>query len=154
MTRWLTGVLVGELPGRVRSSLRFAHPFKEVHQRDGSRCAYFAPGAVLCRLCTESGPRRLARRLEVLRAVHPDERCSELVGVAPGAQILLRTDTAQAVGRVLALIAEIERQGVRPHAVSAAYWRVIHNRIRAGIDLVPFSIASHSASRQRLRLYP
>jgi hypothetical protein len=152
MTRLLTAVLLGELPGRVRSSLRFGRPWREVNQGPQMRCAYFAPDAVLCRLTerTKSADRgRNHSCLEVLRVIHPGERCSELVGVAPGAEILLRASSTCDVDRVLSVLSEIDRQDIRLDTVAASYWRVLHNRLRAGVPIVPFSVVAHAASVRR-----
>jgi hypothetical protein len=152
MTRLLTAVLLGELPGRVRSSLRFGRPWREVNQGPRMRCAYFAPDAVICRVTetTKSAHReRNHSCLEVLRAIHPGERCSEIVGVAPGAEILLRASSTRDVDRVLSLLSEIDRQDIRLDTVTTSYWRVLHNRLRAGVTVVPFSVPGHAASLRR-----
>lgn len=149
MTRVLTAVLVGELPGRVRASLRFGRPWKVVRQGPHMRCVYFAPETVLCRLTESTAGRGDRRCLEVLRVIHPGERCSELVGVAPGAEILLRTSTTPDVDRVLVLLSDISSRGIRLEMVAPSYWRVVHNRLRAGVPPIPFSLASHLASLRR-----
>lgn len=113
------------------------------------RCAYFAPETVLCRFTESTAGRGGRRCLEVLRVIHPGERCSELVGVAPGAEILLRTSTTREVDRVLALLSDISSRGIRLEMVAPSYWRVVHNRLRAGVPPIPFSLASHSASLRR-----
>jgi hypothetical protein len=154
VNRVLTAILLGSLPGRVAASLRFGRPWKEVQHGQELRCAYFAPGALLCRVTEEVQQRRIHERVEVLRGPHPGERCSELVGVAPGAEILLRVTTPRDIDCVLLAMGEIECCNVRLELVSASYWRVLHNRLRAGMDPVPFSLNGHEASLRRRESRP
>jgi hypothetical protein len=72
----------------------------------------------------------------------------------PGAQILLRVTREIDIARVLELVCFIEQQRIEPSAVSPDYWRTVHNRLCARVEVVPFTLASHAAYLSRQKLIP
>jgi hypothetical protein len=152
----LTSVRLGMGVERTTTSLRFGHPVKEVcHGTKQSRRVYFTAGDVFCCVISradEIGPQRI--RLDVLRAVSPGQRSSTLIGVQPGAEILLRVGSEINIARVLELIHCIEQQRIQPYAISSDYWRTVHNRLCARVEVVPFRLASHAAYLSRRRFLP
>src|SRR3546814_1669702 len=105
-----------------------------MHEDDpDGRCrrVYFRAGAVFARMqCPAPGRQQLA----VLRAAGPGERIQCIARIEPGAQLLLHATTTARTELALQAIAAIETQRITPDEVSEDYWRVLHQRLVAGVE--------------------
>ena len=126
--------------------LRFGLPLevREIDHR--KRVALFAPGSVFCRIWSQSNDFGNTRwELAVLQAIGPGESGQRVVGVAPGAKLLLRVDTPRGRRWVTELIEAIEKQGIDATQVAPAYWRTVHGRIAVRCEPVRYSSEQHHA---------
>ena len=134
------------IPRRMNVYLRFGHPLevRDIDQR--KRVALFAPGSVFCRVwsqCNDFGTTRW--ELAVLQALGPGESGQRVVGVAPGAKLLLHVDTPRGRRAATALIEATEGQGVDPTTVAPSYWRTVHGRIATRCEPARYSGEQHQA---------
>ena len=126
--------------------LRFGLPLevREIDHR--KRVALFAPGSVFCRIWSQSNDFGNTRwELAVLQAIGPGESGQRVVGVAPGAKLLLHVDTPRGRRCVTELIEAIEKQGIDATQVAPTYWRTVHGRIAVQCDSVRYSSEQHQA---------
>ncbi len=84
-------------------------------------------------------------RLDILRAVGPDEPCQTIPTVTPGGDILLRVDGWPKVEHLLQLIDAIEEAGIDPVEVAPDHWRHVHNRFAAGETPRGYTMQRHRA---------
>ena len=68
-----------------------------------------------------------------------------LIGLSPGARLLLHAEGEQSVRAVLARIDAIEALGITPVGVSPAYWRTLANRLAAHLPLPEYTAERHAA---------
>ena len=142
----LTRVALACVPDCVSVWLRFGRPMFEDAPDQCIRHVYFTPGAVFARVECRAGDRR---RLAVMRAAGPGERVVCLDGIVPGAQLLLHATTTAKAVQALDAIAAIEAQRIALEDVSEDYWRVLHQRLVAGIEAPPYTAAEHAAAMGR-----
>lgn len=145
----LTRVALTYVPDRLSAWLRFGRPLWEDVPEKGTRCVYFAPGAIFARVEHRADGRQ---RLAVLRTAGPGERVLRLAGIAPGAQLLLHATTAAKVAQALDAIAAIETQRIPPEEVSEDYWCVLHQRLVTGVAPPVYTAAEHAAAARRRSL--
>lgn len=126
--------------------LRFGRPVQEDDPDGHLRHVYFGAGAVFARLERHASDRR---RLAVLRAAGRGERLLRIAGIEPGAQLLLYATTTARTAQALQAIDAIEAQHIPADQVSEDYWRVLHQRLVAGVALPPYTAAEHAAAIQR-----
>src|SRR3546814_14678803 len=93
------------------------------------------------------------QQLAVLRAAGPGERIQCIARIEPGAQLLLHATTTARTELALQAIAAIETQRIAPDEVSEDYWRVLHQRLVAGVEAPPYTAAEHAAVTLR-RAWP
>ncbi|MBL8255983.1 MAG: DUF2840 domain-containing protein [Pseudoxanthomonas mexicana] len=142
----LTRVTLDRAPEGPAAWLRFGRPMHEDDPDADRRCVYFAAGAVFARMERYAPDRR---RLAVLRAAGPGERVLRIAGVEPGAQLLLYVTTIARTEQALQAFAAIEAQQIPLDEVSEDYWRVLHQRLVAGVAPPTYTAAEHAAMRQR-----
>lgn len=145
----LTRVALACVPDCLSVWLRFGRPLWEDTPEDQCRHVYFPPGAIFARVECRAGHRQ---RLAVLRATGPGERVVCLDGITPGAQLLLHATTTAKTRQALDTIEAIEAQRIPLEAVCEDYWRVLHQRLVAGVVLPVYSASEHAAAEQRRRL--
>lgn len=146
----LTRVRVTFIQDRVNDWLRFGRFYKERVIDSQRRDVYFTAHAVFCYITWRANDYGTTQwRIDILRAVAPGERASQISGVAPGAEILLRASGKTKVLRVLALIDAIEAQDIRPDAVSPDYWRTVHNQLSANHEPIVLHGRAHAAYLSR-----
>lgn len=151
----LTRVRLVFLADRRNQWLRFGKPMVKDVPDPHYRYVYFAPGSVFGLVDWRANDYGTVRwRLSILRAAGPGERMACMADVEPGAQLLLHAATPGKTKRVLNLIDGIEAQRITPEEVSEDYWRVLHQRLVAGIDLPVYSAAEHAAMLRRHELLP
>jgi hypothetical protein len=126
--------------------LRFGRPLvvRDIDQR--KRVAQFAPGSVFCRIWSQSNEDGNTRwELSVLETIGPGESAQRVVGIAPGAKLLLHVDTPRGRRSVLNLIESIEEQGIDATQVARTYWQTVHGRLAARCEPVRYSGEQHHA---------
>jgi len=117
---------------RVNLWLRFGKPEREVVLDRWRRVAVFAPGSVCCRVKWVASDRgTVLWQLMVLQAPMAFDGAQRVIGVVPGARILLLVDGEQQVKAVLALVDAIEASGMDASTVAVAYWCTVGNRLAA-----------------------
>jgi Protein of unknown function (DUF2840) len=146
----LTRVRIAFIQDRVNDWLRFGRFHRERVVDQQRRDVYFTPHAVFCYMTWRANDYGTTLwRIDILRAVAPGERASQVSGVAPGAEILLRASGKAKVLRVLALIDAIEAQDIRPDVVSTDYWRTVHNQLAANHEPIVLHGRAHAAYLSR-----
>jgi hypothetical protein len=148
-----TRVALAFIPKRLNVYLRFGAPVALCAVDPQHRCAYLLPRATFCRIWWQGNEYGTTLwQLTVMQAVVPSERARRLVGVAPGAIVLLHVDRANAVQFVLRLIDAIEAQEIDPASVAATYWQTAHNRLAARREPAPYTRDQHAAYLRRRSL--
>ncbi len=152
---YLTSVRCVFIRNQVNIWLRFGRPLKQRVIDPFRRDAYFTPHAIFGIVTWRGSVDGAAMwRIDILRAVAPSERASEIVGVTPGAEILLRTASESNVRTVFALIDGIEARHIQLDAVSPDYWRCAHNRLAAGEAPPALMSERHGAYLSRSKRAP
>ncbi len=90
-------------------------------------------------------------RIDIVRAVEPEEPYQTLPFVRPGGEILLRIDGWPKVEDVLRHVDAIEAIGIEADAVSPEHWRHVHNRMAAGHQPRSYTLDQHRAYLLRRR---
>ena len=149
----LTEVELLHLKGRVERWVRFGrHAGERILDRH-RRILSFAPGAVFAFVRWAANDYGTAiSRIDVLRAVGPNEAFSTVPFVVPGAEILLRISGWPRVEQVLAAADQVEALGVAAEDACPDHWRHVHNRISAGASPRPYALARHQAWLLRRRI--
>jgi hypothetical protein len=146
----LTRVTLASIADRLRVHLRFGKPVER--QRISARChaAFFAPESVFCRIWWEGNEYGTTLwKLSVLQAAAPRTCVQRVLGVMPGAAVLLHVHGNRKVSRVLEVIQSIEAQKVDLTDVAPSYWRTVQNRLAARAEISPFCMARHAAALLR-----
>ncbi len=142
----LTLVSLAYVEHRVKVYLRFGEPSRTLRLDRWRRVAMFLPGAVFCRVRWQANDYGTVRwQLMVMQSCTPLDVAQRVPGVLPGARILLRAESEQAVRTVLPLVDAIEALGIEPAAASPAYWRTLGNRLAARQPLPLYSAERHAA---------
>ena len=146
MNAQLTRVALLFIPQQTNVYLRFGRPERESIIDDRRRLAEFAPESVFCRIRWEANDYGTTLwQLSVMQAVAPGEKLQRIAGVLPGGTLLLHVDSARSVQSVLRLIDAIEGLKVDPADVAPGYWRMVHNRTAARVEVGPFTHDRHAA---------
>ena len=142
----LTRVALAYIEPRFKLYLRFGEPAR-THQLDRwRRCAVFLPGAVFCRIRWQANDYGTIRwQLMVMQACTPLDEAQRILGVQPGARLLLHAEGENQVRAVLERIDAIEALGIAPVGVSPAYWRTLANRLAARLTLPEYTTERHTA---------
>ena len=115
-----------------------------------TRVVGFRPGAIFAFVrWTANDYGTIVSRIDVVRAVAPDEPYTTLPFVRPGGDILLHIEGWPKVQQVLAAIDAVEAAGVDPCDGAADHWRHVHNRIAAGHQSRPYTMERHRAWLKR-----
>ena len=142
----LTRVSLAFVEHRINLYLRFGHPVRELRLDRWRRSAIFTPAAVFCRVRWESNDYGTTRwQLMILQACTPHDAVQRIVGIQPGARLLLCAEGERQVQSVLPHIDAIETLGIDPVAVSPAYWRTLGNRLTARLPLPAYTVERHAA---------
>ena len=146
MTGTLTRVALVFVPEKRNVWLRFGRPAHETIIDTQRRTAEFVPGAVFCRIRWEANAYGTTLwQLAVLQAAAPGEALQRIAGIVPGATLLLHVGAAAKVQVVLRLIDAVEATRVDPADVAPSYWRMVHNRLAARVDVSPYTPDRHAA---------
>ena len=142
----LTRVALAYVDQRIDIYLRFGEPAHVIRYDRWRRCAVFLPNAVFCRIRWQSNDFGTVRwQLMVMQACTPLDGAQRIVGVQPGARLLLHAEGENQVRAVLERIDAIEALGITPAAASPAYWRTLANRLAARLPLPDYSAERHAA---------
>jgi hypothetical protein len=148
--RHSTRVTLLFLHQRVNVWLRFGVPQHEIRCNRSRRIMSFAPGAIFCRVHWEANAYGTTLwRLVVMQAGDGTAPMQRVVGVQPGAHLLLETAGHRHVQQVLQLIDDIEAGGIVAPAVAPTYWRVVHNRLLTRQPVPRYTAARHAAWLRR-----
>ena len=84
-------------------------------------------------------------RMDPVRAAAPAKRCSRVLGVESGAEILPRVRRARDVEQLLGLTAALRAKAANPCDLSAVLWIVFERRLRARETLPAFRALAQAA---------
>jgi uncharacterized protein DUF2840 len=148
--RCVTRVTLLFLHERVNVWIRFGTPQHEILCNRSRRIVTFAPNAIFCRVHWEANRYGTTLcRLAMMQAGFDRSPLQGVVGVQPGAHLLLEVDGGDKVQQVLRLIDGIEALGIAAQAVAPTYWRVLHHRLLARQPLPRYTAARHAAWLRR-----
>src|SRR5579863_3439389 len=140
-----TRVTLLYLHERVNVWIRFGTPQHEIRCNRSRRVVAFAPNAVFCRIHWEANRYGTTLwRLAVMQAGADREPLQSVVGVQPGAHLLLEVHGGDKVQQVLRLIDGIEALGIAADTVAPSYWRVVHHRLLARQPVPRYTPARHA----------
>jgi hypothetical protein len=146
MSPSLTRVALVFVPGKRNVWLRFGRPAHETAIDRQRHVAEFSAGAVFCRIRWEANAYgTVAWALAVTQTAAPGETLQRIAGIVPGAMLLLHVRTAAKVQAVLRLIDAIEATRIDPADVAPTYWRMVHNRLAARVEVSPYTPDRHAA---------
>lgn len=91
-------------------------------------------------------------RIDIVRAVQPDEAYTTVPFVRPGGELLLSISGWPKVRTVLEAIDAIEAAGLDPCDVAPDHWRHVHNRLSAGEPPRVYTPERHQAWLKRKAL--
>ena len=149
----LTEVELLHLEGRVERWVRFGRHAGERILDRRRRVLSFTPNTVFAFVRWAANDYGTAvSRIDVLRAVRPNEAFSTVPFVAPGAEILLRISGWPKVEQVLAAVDQVKALGVAAEDACPDHWRHVHNRISAGKSPRPYGLGRHQAWLLRQRI--
>ena len=133
-------------------SLRFGKPVRRDGRTRAQRTHFFIPESTFGLIRWHGNEYGTTLwQLSILRAVRPQQAASAVVGVTPGAEILLHVSSGSNVRWVLSLIRQIEARGILATDVSPDYWHCVHHRLAARTAPREYSAAQHAAYISRLR---
>ena len=149
----LTRVELLWLKKRIENWIRFGR-IAEVHVIDQQRrIVSFAPGSIFAFVRWASNDfGTLVSRMDILRAVGPNERYSTVPCVGPGGESLLRLASWPKVEKVLQAIDAVEALGIDPADAAPEHWRHIHNRLSVGERPRPYTRSRHQAWLHRQKV--
>jgi hypothetical protein len=151
----LTQVELLWLEKRIENRIRFGRAAQEQILDRSRRVLSFAPGSIFAFVrwaANDFGT--VVSRIDIMRAVGPDERCATVPYVRPGGEILLRLAGWSKVERVLQLIDAVEALGIDAADAAPDYWQHIHNRLSVGEEPRAYTRSRHQAWLHRRRIAP
>ena len=151
----LTHVELTWIERRVENWIRFGQEVLDEVLDRRRRVFSYRPGSVFAFVrwaANDFGT--TSSRIDIVRAVEPNEPYQTLPFVQPGGDILLKIEGWPRVEQVLQAIDAIERTGIDPEAVSPDHWRHVHNRLTAGHEPRAYTLEHHRAFLLRRRAEP
>jgi hypothetical protein len=151
----LTHVELTWLEKHIEHWIRFGRIAEEKVLDRRRRTVSFAPGGVFAFVRWASNDfGTIISRIDIVRAVAPGESYATLPFVRPGGDILLRINGWPKVDQVLQAIDVVEASGVDPADAAPDHWRHVHNRLTAGEQPRPYTLARHKAWLMRRSIAP
>ena len=146
MSTALTRVSLIFVDQRMNVYLRFGRP-QCVQRIDRLRSrVYFRPQAIFGRAWWEANAYGTTRwELLVLQAGAPKQSIQRIVGIAPGATVLLHVRGPKKVPLALQLIDAIEARKIHCADVAPTYWRTVHNRLAGRTEAAVYTPEQHAA---------
>jgi hypothetical protein len=142
----LTRVSLIFVDRRMNVYLRFGRPHCAQRIDPLRSLVYFSAGAIFCRIWWHGNEYGTARwELMVLQAGTPKQSIQRVVGIAPGATVLLHVRGPKKVPVALQLIDAIEAQEIYCADVAPSYWRTIHNRLAGRTEAAVYTPEQHAA---------
>lgn len=139
--------------GRIERWIRFGRIVEEKIIDRRRRVAFFAPGSIFAFVrWASNGYGTIVSRIDILRAVAPEEQHSTVPYVRPGGELLLRISGWPKVNQALAAIDAVEALDIAPEDVCPDHWRHVHNRLTAGAEARSYSRARHAAWLKRRKI--
>ena len=146
MSQSLTRVVLVFVPEKRNVWLRFGRPAHERTIDRQQRVAEFSAGAVFCHIRWEANAYgTIVWQLAVTQAAARGQTLQRIAGIVPGAMLLLHVRAAAKVQAVLRLIDAIEATRIDPADVAPTYWRMVHNRLAARVEVSPYTPDRHAA---------
>ncbi len=142
----LTHVELIWMEKQIEHWIRFGHDVAEQILDRRRRILSFAPNSIFAYVrwaANDFGT--IVSRVDILRAVRPNEAFSTVGYVRPGGEILLRASGWPKVERVLQAIDAVEQAGVDPADACPDHWRHVHNRLITGSEPRPYTRERHTA---------
>jgi hypothetical protein len=151
----LTHVELTWLEKRIEHWIRFGRIAEEKVLDRRRRIVSFPPGVVFAFVRWASNDfGTIISRIDIVRTVAPGEPYATLPFVRPGGDILLRINGWPKVDQALQAIDLVEASGVDPADAAPDHWRHVHNRLTAGEQSRPYTLARHKAWLMRRGLAP
>jgi Protein of unknown function (DUF2840) len=151
----LTHVELTWLQKRIEHWIRFGRIAEEKILDRRRRIVSFAPGSVFAFVRWASNDfGTIISRIDIVRTVAPGEPYATLPFVRPGGDILLRINGWPKVNQALQAIDVVEASGVDPADAAPDHWRHVHNRLTAGEQPRPYTLARHKAWLMRRGVAP
>ena len=91
----------------------------------------------------------VSSRIDIVRAVEPNEPYQTLPFVQPGGDILLKIEGWPRVEQVLRHIDAVEAIDIQPHDVAPDHWRHVANRMSTGQEPRAYTRERHQAWLKR-----
>ena len=151
----LTTVELLWLEKRIENRVRFGRPVSEKILDRNRRVLSFSPGSVFAFVrWTSNDFGTVLSRIDILRAVTPEQPYSTVPWITPGGESLLRLSGWPKVERVLQMIDVVEALGVDPADAAHDYWHHVHNRLSVNEIPRPYTRSRHQAWLRRRRITP
>jgi hypothetical protein len=151
----LTHVELTWLEKRIEHWIRFGSIAEEKVLDRRRRIVSFAPGVVFAFVRWASNDfGTIISRIDIVRTVAAGESYATLPFVRPGGDILLRINGWPKVDQALQAIDAVEASGVDPADAAPDHWRHVHNRLTAGEQPRPYTLARHEAWLMRRSVAP
>ena len=138
------------IEGRLEHWIRFGRVAREQILTRKTRLFSFRPGAIIAFVRWSANDYgTIHSRIDILRAVRPDEAYTTVPFVRPGGELLLSIHAWSKVRQILEIIDAIEAAGLDPCDVAPDHWRHVHNRISAGGQPRAYTVERHNAWLRR-----
>lgn len=147
MTVPLTRVALVFIPLRINVYLRFGKPARMRTVDARRRVAEFMPASIFCRVAWQANEFGTTRWELMVLSVPDREPVQRVVGVIPGAALLLKAEGPREVPAALRLVDSIETQRIEPADVSPRFWLAMSNRLAARAELSLFGADRADAQR-------
>jgi len=136
--------------GRLEHWTRFGRVAAERIVSRKTRIVSFRPNAVFALVrWTSNDYGTIHSRIDILRAVMPDEAYTTAPFVRPGGELYLSIHGWPKVRAVLAAVDAVEAAGVDPCDAAPDHWRHVHNRLSAGQAPRLYTAERHTAWLKR-----
>lgn len=150
MTADGTRIVLTYVPDRINVWLRFGRPRAELILDAWRRVIELSPHVLCCRVRWEANAFGTVEwRVSVFRTCAPGEPLQRIVGLAPGALLLLDAAGSMRVTEVMRLIDRMEAAGIDPADSSPDYWRVVHQRLCVRTPPPEYTHERHAAYLRR-----